>query len=388
MKRIAPLLIVLALTAIGCGKGAKTEKAEITEKKTELTKLRKQQKEINDQIAKLEAEIKAADPTAIVNAKLVSVVTLANQDFNHYIQLQGRVDAQNISYVTPRGGPGQVKAVYVKQGDFVKKGQLLLKLDDAVILQNLKQLETQLAYAKNIYERQKNVWEQGIGTEVQYITAKNNVTLIERQIATLKEQWDLSNVRAEVSGVADEVNIHVGETFTGSPMQGIKIVNTSNLRVLANIPENYITRVRQGTPVQVVIPDFDNRIINSTVSVISQSIDPNSRGFIVEARISGTAGLKPNQTAIIKILDYTAKSSIVIPINSVQTDEKGRYVYVMEKRGNKMVATKKYVQVGEAYGEMTEVRAGLNSGDQLITEGYQNLYEGQVVAVANAVTKQ
>jgi len=381
MKRILPLFFFLALLATSCGKGKKTEKAEITEKKTQLTKLRNQQKELNEQIAKLEMEIKQADPSALATAKLVSVTTLAQQDFNHFIELQGKVDAQNISYLSPRGGPGLVKAVYVTKGQFVKKGQMLLKLDDAVMLQTLHGLETQLAYAKNIYERQKNLWEQGIGTEVQYITAKNNVTQVERQIATLKEQWDLSNVRAEVSGVADEVNIHVGETFTGSPMQGIKIVNTGSLKVVANIPENYITRVRQGMPVEVVIPDFNNRIINSSVSLVSQSIDPNTRGFIVEARISG-AGLKPNQTALVRIRDYTSKNVIVVPVNTVQTDEKGKYVYVMEKRGDRTVAAKRYVSVGEAFGDQIEIKSGLKTGDQLITEAFQSLYDGQVVEAA------
>jgi membrane fusion protein (multidrug efflux system) len=364
-----------------CGSGSKDKKGDLTDKKVQLEKLKGDQKKLNDEISKLEAEIAKKDTTtAVVNAKLVSVAPLTIQDFNHYIELQGKIDAQNISYVSPRGGPGQVKAVYVKKGDYVKKGQLLLKLEDAVMLQNLSQLETQLSYAKNIYDRQKNLWDQGIGTEVQYITAKNNVTQAEKQIATLKQQWQLSFVRAEVNGVADEVNIHTGETFTGDPKAGIKIVNTGDLKATANIPENYISRVKKGTPVQIVIPDLNNRIFNSTISVISQSIDPNSRSFVVEAKIPGNAGLKPNQVATIKILDYSVKNTIVVPVNTVQTDEKGKYVYVMEKNADKMVARKKIVIPGESYGDMIEIKSGLNNGDQLITQGYQNLYEGQVVA--------
>lgn len=372
-------LFLLALSS--CGDGSKDKKGDLGDKKAQLEKLKGEQKKVNDEIAKLENEIAEKDTSvAASNAKLVSVTPLALQDFNHYIELQGKIDAQNISYVTPRGGPGQVREVYVKKGDYVKKGQLLLKLEDAVMLQNLSQLETQLEYAKNIYDRQKNLWDQGIGTEVQFVTAKNNVTQAEKQISTLKQQWQLSFVRSDVSGVADEVNIHTGETFTGDPRTGIKIVNTGDLKAVANIPENYITRVRQGIPVEIVIPDLNNKVINSTVSVVSQSIDPNSRSFIVEARIKGNAGLKPNQIATLKILDYSIKKTMVVPVNTVQTDEKGKYVYVMEKNADKMVAKKKMVVPGESYGDTIEIKSGLNNGDQLITAGYQDLYEGQVVA--------
>ncbi|MFI5185497.1 MAG: efflux RND transporter periplasmic adaptor subunit [Chitinophagales bacterium] len=373
------MLFVFILSA--CSNGSKEKKGDLNDKKAQLEKLKDDQKKLNDQIADLEKEIGGKDTTAgVVNAKLVSITPLTMQPFNHYVELQGKIDAQNISYVSPRGGPGQVKEVYVKRGDYVKKGQLLLKLEDAVMLQNLSQLETQLAYAQNIYDRQKNLWDQGIGTEVQYITAKNNVTQAQKQISTLKQQWELSFVRAEVNGVADEVNIHTGETFTGDPRTGIKIVNTGDLKATANIPENYISQIRMGTPVQIVIPDLNNKEINSTVSVVSQSIDPNQRSFVVEAAIKGNSGLKPNQIATIKILDYSIKSTIVVPVNTVQTDENGKFVYVMEKNADKMVAKRRTVIPGQSYGDGIEIKSGLNNGDQLITEGYQDLYEGQIVA--------
>lgn len=382
MKHVSKIFFagIFLLFLSSCNSGAKEKKGDEGDKKAQLEKLKAQQKTTGDEIAKLEEELAKTNPSAIATPKLVSIIPLGMRDFTHYIELQGKIDAQNISYVTPRGGPGQVKEVYVKKGDNVKKGQLLLKLEDAVMLQNLSQLETQLSYAQNIYDRQKNLWDQGIGTEVQFVTAKNNVTQAEKQISTLKQQWELSFVRAEVSGIADEVNIHTGETFTGDPRSGIKLVNTEDLKAVASIPENYIGRVRQGVPVQIVIPDQNDKVINSTVSVVSQSIDPNYRSFIVEAKIKGNTGLKPNQVATIKILDYATKSTIVVPVNTIQTDEKGKYVYVMEKSADKLVAKKKAVVPGESYGDMIEIKSGLNSGDQLITQGYQDLYEGQVVA--------
>lgn len=378
LKNLPILLVVLFFQA--CGNSRKEEVGKTNDKKVKLEQLKSEQKKLNAEIASLETDIAKTDTRGGTGrAKLVSVMSLVPQKFTHFIELQGKVDAENISYVSPRGGPGQVKEVYVKKGDYVKKGQLLLKLDDAIIKQNLSQLETQLAFAKDIYKRQKNLWDQGIGTEVQYVTAKNNVEQTERQISTLKETWNLSLVRAEMNGIADEVNIHVGETFTGSPLQGIKIINTNSLKIVTDIPENYMSKVRRGTPVQVVVPDLNNRIINTTISLISQSINPNSRGFQAEAKIPYNAYLKPNQVAIVKIQDYGAANAVVVPVNIIQTDENGKYTYVLVDEKGKKVARKRRVMIGEIYGEQIEIKQGLNAGDLIITQGYQGLYDDQLV---------
>jgi RND family efflux transporter MFP subunit len=381
MKHILVILLTGILLA-SCGSAKKDDAGDLSDKKAKLQKLKNEQKELAAEITALEATIAKADPSAVTaNAKLVTVMSLSNQDFNHFIELQGRIEAENIAYVTPRGGPGQVRAIYVKKGDAVRKGQLLLKLDDALVRSQISQVQSQLTYARDLYNRQQNLWKEGIGTEVQVLTARNNVTALERQISTLREQQSFSNVYAEISGIADDVNIKLGETFTGSPMQGIRIVNTGSLKISANIPENYVTRVKRGTPVEIVVPDVNNRVINSTISLISQTIDPNTRGFIAEAKVPYDGSLKPNQVAQMKILDYSAKNVVAVPVNVVQTDEKGKYVYIMEKEGDKMVARKKAVIIGESYGNAIEIKSGLTGGEQLITEGFQNLYEGQVVTV-------
>jgi RND family efflux transporter MFP subunit len=189
-------------------------------------------------------------------------------------------------------------------------------------------------------------------------------------------------VTAPSSGIADQVNVRVGEAFVGATAAGpqIRIVNTSDLKVVASVPENYLDRVSVGSRLQILLPEQNNRIITATVSVVQKVIDPNTRSFNIEAKIPADANLKPNQIAQIKILDYKANDVIAVPLNTVQTDEKGKYVYVMEKSGDKMVARKKAVAVGESYAGLIEIKSGLTAGDQLITEGYQNLYEGQVIS--------
>jgi len=393
MKKMTQISIALFATVLiaSCGGSKKDNAADINDKKAALEKLKSAKAKNETEIAKLQAELEKID-SATANAakiKLVSVTPVSTQDFKHYIDLMGKVDAENISYISPRMGPAQVKAVYVSQGQFVKKGQLLLKLDDAIMRQSvtaakqqLEGIKTQLGYAKNIYQRQQNLWKEGIGTEVQLITAKTNVTSLENQLSTageniktIQEQLNTANVYSDVNGIADVVTVRVGEIFSG--MGQIKIVNTSSLKVVINVPENYLTRMRKGSPVVITIPDA-NKTVNSAISLIGQSVDPTQRGFIAEAKIPYDPILKPSQSAVVKILDYAAANAVVIPINVVQSDETGKYVFVLSKSSNgKTIAHRVIVTIGEVYGENVEIKAGLNAGDQLVTEGFQNLYEGQ-----------
>ncbi len=387
-------IAIISVILTNCGSQKKEGDAAINDKKAALEKLKAERNKTDEEIRKLQDELEKIDTNSVNDAKikLVAVAPVAVQDFKHYIDLRGKIDAEQISYITPRGMGGQVKAIYVKEGQPVKKGQLLLKLDDAIqaqavvaARQQLEGLKTQLGYAKNIYERQQNLWEKGIGTEVQLLSAQTNAKALEDQLKAASEQvkiaveqQNLTNIYSDVSGVADMVNVKVGEIFTG--MGQIKIVNTSSLKVIANVPENYIGRVRKGSSLVVNVTDI-NKSFNSTVSLVSQSIDPVSRGFIAEAKIPSDPLLKPNQTAVMKLLDYQSVNAVVIPVNTLQTDEKGKYVYVMENRGNgKFAAKKRNISIGEIYGENVEVKSGLAAGDQLITEGYQNLYDGQLIS--------
>ena len=398
MKQYFILGTIALVFLTACGGSKKEGDAMLNDKKAALQKLKNDKNKQEEEIRKLETDIAKLDSNAGNNSKvkLISAAPVATQNFQHFIDLQGRIDAENISYISPRGMGGQVKALFIKEGDAIKKGQLILRLDDAiprqqivVAKQQLEGIKTQLAFAKNIYQRQKNLWDQGIGTEVQLITAKTNAETLQNQLRAAEEQVKLSeeqlktsNVYSDVSGIADEVNIKVGETFQGMGATGpqIKIVNTSSLKVVTNVPENYSSRIQKGAVVNVVIPDL-NKNIQAKLTLLSKSIDPTQRGFVAEASIPYDPGLRPNQLAVVKILDYVANNAVVIPINVVQTDENGKYVYVMGKLSNgKSVAQKKNIIIGEVYGQLVEVKSGLTVGEQIITEGFQNLYEGQVIS--------
>lgn len=277
---------------------------------------------------------------------------------------------------------GQVKALFVKQGDMVSKGQLLLKLDDRVVTQQLEQLKTQLNFAEDIYKRRQNLWKQGIGSEVELLSAKNNVDNLNKQIELVKEQLNMTNVYAEVSGFVNTMNARVGQVFQGvtGATPDITIINTSRLKVITDVPENYLSKVNKGSRVEISIPDI-NKNFSSTISFIAASINPASRGFSTEARLPADAAIKPNQLALVRILDYAAPSAMVVPVNLVQSDEKGKYVFVAVTEKNGMVARKKAVVVGQVQGDFVEIKNGLVAGDQLVSQGYQGLYDGQKVSL-------
>lgn len=387
MQKIVNIVLFgSALFLASCGaKSGATNGGDLAAKKAQLEELKKQQQKIGDDISKLEADIAKLDPSAAKaeKAKLVSIDSVETGTFKHYIDLQGTVTSDDISYVSPRGQGGLVKQIFIKQGDYIKKGQQLLKLDDAVYIKNLQQAQTQLKYAEDLYRRQKNLWDQQIGTELQLIQAKQAVDQINDQIATIKEQWSMTNIYADVSGVADQVNVRVGEFFSGFVGQNpqIAIVNNERLKVRVQVPENYADRVNTGTNMIVSLPDV-NKTFNTTASVSGKIIDPNSRSFYIDAKLPSDKELRPNQVAQVKLQDYVANNAVMVPVNTLQTDEKGKFVLVAVNENGKWMAKKKTVVIGQLYGDKIEIKSGLDKGDKIITDGYQGLFEGQPITLA------
>lgn len=376
-------IITITLTIASCGASSDKNGNTLAEKQAKLAELQKQKETIIKSIESLQKDIDVTFPQAAKPeiAKLVGLSTLSQQNFNHYIDLQGKVISDDISFVSPPNGQGGVvKKVYVNQGDVVKKGQLLLKLDDAIYLKNIKALETQLAFAKDIYKRRKSLNDQQIGSEVELKSAENNVNSLEDQIEATKEQWNTTNVYADVSGIADKVNLRAGEIFTGILGQSpqLSIVNNNSLKVQVQVPESYISKVHKGSSMIVTLPDVGQEF---TVSIYNTGniIDPNSRSFYVEAKLPAGVSLKPNQVAQVKILDYSASNAIAVPLNVLQTDENGKFVLISEVENGKTIARKKMVTIGELYGDNIEIKSGLSTGNIIITKGYESVYDGQLI---------
>lgn len=389
------VFLISALMLGSCGgNDNKKDSKLLQEKKTELSKLQAQQDSITAQIDKLQKEIKEIDPNAVAaKRKLVALDTIALGAFDHYIDLQGKIDAQNVAYVAPKGQGGVVNSIYVKQGDRVSKGQLLLKLDDAsqrqsviAAQQQLAGIDAQLQQAKTVFERQQNLWKENIGTELQVLNAKTALENLQSQYKAAKanveiaeEQVNNTAVRAGISGVINTMNIKVGEFFTAGNQ--IQIVNNDDLKVTVNVPENYSGKIKQGSVMHVTLPDVNGKDLITKVNVVGRLIDPVSRTFYIEGKVPDDPALRPNQVAMARIKDYSDPKAITIPTNTIQNDEKGKYIMVASGQGDQMIAKKRYVTVGQMYHDQLEVMKGLEPGDVIVSEGFQSLYDGQPIVV-------
>lgn len=390
MHKALTVVLGFSLLLAACGSSSIQKDDSLTAKKARLDSLKMQQEKLGKQISDLQDEIAKVDTSAAnkEKAKLVALTSLAPTSFTHYIDLQGNVDAINYSNIAPQGNGGVVRQIFVKQGDHVTKGQLLLKLDDAVQRQQLDNAQISLDHAKDLYQRRKNLWDEKIGTEVDFINAKNQVDQAQVQLKIYQEQLDWTNVYSDISGTVNVLNIRAGEFFS-SAAQGaavgiggnsqIQIINTDNLKVVVQVPDVYQERIKVGTPVKMTLPGLNNKEITGVVHTVAPVINSANRAFNVDIYINDKS-IRANQVAIVKLQDYTASNVLTIPINTLQTDENGKYVMVAQKDKDQLVAHKKSITIGQTYSDKVEVLSGLNAGDELITDGFQGLYEGQLIS--------
>ena len=366
-------LSVLALAGFLAACSATTPE---NEKQARLEKLKKEQATLATEIKALEDEIAKTHPeTVSVKMKDVSVSELAPRSFNHYVQTQGSVEAEDNIMLSAKS-PGIVTAVYITEGQQVSKGQVLVQLDNAVIRQNIEAMKSQLELANIIYNRQKNLWDQKIGTEVQFLQAKTNKENLEKQVASLQEQSDMSKITSPINGTVDEVGAKVGENLAPG-MPAVRVINSSNLKLKANVSEAYVTSIKKGNKVVVNIPEL-NRELEAQVSFVGRNIDPLSRTFTVEIKLPSLPDLRPNMTGIVKVIFHSESSTLVVPVNVVQDINKEKIVYVAEMDGKQAVARKKVVTVDAVYDNLAQVK-GLKAGDKIITSGYQGLNDGQAI---------
>jgi len=362
-------ILVLFLTAC-------SSKQASDDPMVQLASLKEQKSALDAKISDLEKQLEAQ---GLIEKKLqtVGLKEIAVAPFRHYIDLQGRVDASESVAATSKI-PGALKKVYIENGDFVKKGQLLAEIEDAVIQKNLAELEGQLAVVNDLYNRQKSLWDQNIGSEVQYIQAKNNKESLERSIETLKENWAMTKIYAPTSGTVDMVMLKQGQAISpGIPL--CNILNLSELKIVGAVTEAYASKVKKGDFVQVYFPDLDKEI-TTRVSYVSQSINQANRTFIIECKLS-QGDYKANQIAVMKIVDYLNPKAITIPVNFIQTGEEGDFVLIVEKTGTdqQAIVKKTNIQQGQNYNGFVEILSGLKEGDMLISSGFQEVNLGETV---------
>ncbi|MEI6455490.1 MAG: efflux RND transporter periplasmic adaptor subunit [bacterium] len=348
-----------------------------TDKKSKLEQLKKEHDKLTVEITKLEKELY---PAGSNTATAVKVQAIKKAPFEHYIEVQGRIDGNENIAVSPRT-PGVVTKIFVKEGDYVKKGQILAELDAEVLKQTRKELQAQLDYATDLYNRQKALWDQKIGSEVQFLSAKNSKESLENKINTLEDQIRMSNITAPIDGTIEEIPIKVGQMASASsPLPAFRIVNFSKAKALADVGEAYSAKVKTGDPVKIYLPDVKVEQTQS-ITFSSKYINPTNRTFLVEVDLPPSNIMyRANMIAILRIKDYANESTIAIPQNYIQSSrDEGQFVFVAAQENGKKVARKRVVIPFISYNGLTEIVTGLNEGDLIITAGFKDLYDGQII---------
>ncbi len=329
MKRIL-FVLGTAVWMVGCTPHKSTDKAD-------LEKLQKQYDSLGVQIKKIQQSAKPVDKSpGSQDAVLVNTSVVKPVDFNHYIEIEGRVESNHDVYVDPQQ-PGTITAVDVNAGDQVTAGQILATMDDAVLEQSVQEVQTQLDLANTLYAKQKALWDQQIGTEVQYLDAKSNVESLQKRLATLQSQINMTKIKSPIDGIVDAVNTKIGETAAPG-MKTFHVVNFSDMKVMADVAENYVGAVKAGDMVSVNFPDL-NKVITKPVSVVSRTIDPIKRAFSLEIKLTGEdqSQFYPNMVAILKIRDYENKKAIAVPINIVQNSDEGSFIFIADNSRRQII---------------------------------------------------
>ena len=374
-------LAALGVLAISC-----TEQSnDLESKKAKLSELRAEASKLNGEISSLEKEIVAIDPDFGKNSNniiLVTTATVVPQIFEHKIEVRGTVESRKNVMLSAEIG-GRVESIKVVEGQSVRKGQTLISLDADIIRNNIAELRTALDLANIVYERQSNLWEKKIGTEIQYLEAKNAKEALERKLETAQSQLAQATVKAPFSGSIDEIPVKVGEMATpGLPL--LRIVNPNDMYIKADVSEIYIGKFNTRDDVDVHFPS-QNKNIDSSIASVSQVINRDNRTFAVEVALPQLDFVvKPNQVSVLKMRDYMNDQALVVPTKLIQRDDDGTFIYSVDSNNGNLKATKLHVETGMSFDSHTEILAGLQGSEVVIDQGFRDVTEGVEIKVATA----
>jgi RND family efflux transporter MFP subunit len=392
MKQII-IISFSALFILSCGSGnnqsveaiiATNNLEQIRNKKTELDV---QQQELEDQLKQLGLKIKELDPQEKI--PLITTFAAKESEFIHYVELQGNVDTKKNLLIYPEYS-GIMTNVFVIEGQKVTKGQTLAKIDDGGLSQQVAQLQIQADLAKTTFERQKRLWDQNIGSEIQYLQSKSSFESQQKAVNQLQQQVARTIVKAPFSGIIDDVITDQGSVVSPGQTALFRIVNLDDMYIETDVPESYITSVSEGKIVQVDFPVLGTTM-DAKIRQASSFINPANRTFKVEVAISNKdKNIKPNLTAKLRINDYTNEKAILIPLSIISENAKGeQYVYTITNKKDSLATAKRtIITTGKTQGDDIEVLSGLNNDDEIIQEGARSVKDGQDVKVLKMESNQ
>ncbi len=353
---------------------------DLNGKKDFLKKKKAELRQLTQLIQQTETEIDALIPDDQKARTLVTTMPVPLKDFERFVEIQAAVEADDMVAASSETG-GRILKMSFKEGDAIRKGQLIAKIDLQQIDNQIAELETAMDLAKEVYERQSRLWKQNIGSELQYLEAKNNVDRITKSMESIQFQQTKANVYAPISGIIEMVNLKQGEMASpGMPI--LQILNTNKVKVVADIPETYLGKVKRGEKVSIKFPALDTEI-QAGISQLGRTIDPANRTFEAKINLNNSKGIyKPNLLALMLINDFTAKKVPVIPVEMVQQEVSGKdYVYIKIQGEKGAIAKKVFVKTGENYNGEVIIEEGLTGGEEMIVEGARGLAENQLVKV-------
>lgn len=377
MKNISFFLIALLFLVSSCGTKNQSEAEQ------QIIKYQKQVTAINKKIDKLQQKLdkKNKNKTITTGHKVtVNVHKLKPTVFDHFFDASAEVESVSEAYISPEIS-GQIEQILVKEGDRVVKGQLLAKLNSDVMQDNIREVKTSLELASYTYKKQKSLWKKHIGSELQFLQAKTKFESLQNKLSTLQTQYQRSFIKAPIDGYVDAINVKIGEMA----IPGQRFFHLVNLRLLyvnAQISEAYLPIIYQGDPVEVRFSAFPSIVLHKKVYRIGKVINKQSRTFKLQLKINNPHGLlRPNLLAIIRIKDYTNPNAIVVPSFILREDIQGYYLYVVTTEAGLKMARKHYVKIGKSFKKKTEILHGLKAGEEIVTQGYNNVTNGSVLNI-------
>ena len=375
MKQLI-ILFTATIMLFSCGKKEENANIDALIKSKDLVAIKVKRDILQADLAKIENAITALDVKKAEEA-LVTVMTIKDTVFSHYLEVQGEVNTKENILIQPEM-PGTLVSLNVKAGQRVSKGQILGRTDDAGMNQQLSAMESQYNLAKTVFERQKNLWDQKIGSEIQYLQTQTQMFSAQKAMMQMKAQLSKTLIKAPFSGVIDAVFVERGQVVAPTLQGLMRIVNLSNMYVSTEVPEIYIGKLKVGTAVNVGLTSL-NKIYLGRIRQVGNNINPTNRSFGIEVAVPNPDNLlRPNQVAKLQIIDYTNKKAIAIPTNIILSNADGsKFVYVAENaKGNNATARKVEVTTGQSSGNETEILSGLKATDIVVTEGFNAIAEG------------
>lgn len=370
MNKILILLIAISIFATSCSEPEKDINEQIREYKTQIT-------DLNIKVAELEKQNKNEYKGLRVPVKAEKI---SQKSFSHQFMASGELEAINEAFISPEIS-GQITDIYVNEGEEVKKGQLLAKINTIIIDNSIIEIKEQLALAKIVYNKQSKLWKQKIGSEIQYLEAKNNFDNLSNRLTSLNAQRNLAYIKSPIDGIVENINLKKGE-LASPGIQFMQLVNIDNLYVTLQLSEAHISSVKKGDSVVITFPPYPELSFSQPVYRTGNVINPQNRTFITEIKIDNNNHLlKPNMLANVKINDYNNEKAIVVPSILIKEDMSGKFIFLIDTIENNTIAKKQYIKTGKSFNDHTEIIDGINIGDIIITDGYNKVSNGFVVDI-------